>query len=109
MEEYSNKFTIITNENDYQKRRIELVDTMLTCFCFDKNNVNTDEILEFLEGIKENFNKIEIILLEISSLDENFRNEIISQETIPYFQICEPHLDPYLLPLKNLDHFGLYI
>ena len=47
-------------------------------------------------------------MLEISSLDENFRNEIISQETIPYFQICEPHLDPYLLPLKNLDQFGLY-
>ena len=109
MEELSNNFKIINSKKDYQKKRLQLADSMIASLCYDKNEENKNEILDFLGGIHENFSKkIEIVLLEKNSLDENFRKDIFSQET-PYFQICEPHLvDPLVVSLKNFDQFDLY-
>jgi glutaredoxin-related protein len=105
-------FTVLTNKKDYQKKRLQLVDSLLACLCYDKSdlNSNNEELLEFLVGIKENFgHKIEIALLEKSSLDENFRNDAFKEHTAPYFLICEPHnVDATPLQLNSFDQFELY-
>ena len=45
MEELSTKFTVLTNKKEYQKKRLQLVNSMLACLCFDKTAENTIAII----------------------------------------------------------------
>lgn len=112
MEDRNHGFSPINNKKDYQKKRLQLTDSMLACFVYDKldSNANWQEILELLEGIKESFGeKIEIALCEKSDVDEAFRKDLFSEYVSPFFKICEPHnVDPIDLAIANLDQFELF-
>ena len=109
MEDNGNKFTILKTKKEYQQKRLQLTDSMLACFCYDNRQIN-NELLEFLEGIKESFSStIQIALLEANTIEENFRKDIIDEKPLPYFLICEPqNIDPTTLLVTNYDQFELY-
>lgn len=102
-------FTSVKTKKEYQHKRLQLTDSMLAFLCYD-NQGNNNELLEFLEGIKELFSEtLEVCLIEKNTVDENFRKDIFEEKSIPYFLICEPqNIDPTSLAVNNFDQFQLY-